>query len=200
MLSKNIIVIALLCLLTACSTSTGTNVSQPTEYDIELVFPSDKYPETALHIHGAIDQGYSNICTIDREGAETNRKESLAGIETRSGYDRDEWPMAMCKEGGKGASVAYIDASDNRGAGSWVGNQLSEYANGTKVLFVVDKPSKLFPEPETAEQSQEPQPTKETYYANCTAVKAAGAAPLHKGDPGYRSQLDRDGDGVACEG
>ncbi|MEA5153234.1 DUF4236 domain-containing protein [Raineyella sp.] len=36
-------------------------------------------------------------------------------------------------------------------------------------------------------------------YANCKAAKAAGAAPLHRGDPGYSSKLDRDGDGVACE-
>ncbi len=37
------------------------------------------------------------------------------------------------------------------------------------------------------------------YYKNCDAARAAGAAPLHVGDPGYRSGLDRDGDGVACE-
>lgn len=36
-------------------------------------------------------------------------------------------------------------------------------------------------------------------YANCAEVKAAGKAPLHKGDPGYSSKLDRDGDGLACE-
>ncbi|MFE6037670.1 excalibur calcium-binding domain-containing protein [Streptomyces sp. NPDC056452] len=39
----------------------------------------------------------------------------------------------------------------------------------------------------------------DTYYANCSAVRAAGAAPIHRGDPGYGSHLDRDGDGVACE-
>lgn len=38
-----------------------------------------------------------------------------------------------------------------------------------------------------------------TYYQNCTAVRAAGAAPLYAGSPGYSSKLDRDGDGVACE-
>ncbi|MFI6080918.1 excalibur calcium-binding domain-containing protein [Streptomyces sp. NPDC051217] len=38
-----------------------------------------------------------------------------------------------------------------------------------------------------------------TYYANCTAVRAAGADPIRTGDPGYGSHLDRDGDGVACE-
>ena len=37
------------------------------------------------------------------------------------------------------------------------------------------------------------------YYANCTAVRAAGAAPLRAGQPGYSRKLDRDGDGVACE-
>ena len=37
------------------------------------------------------------------------------------------------------------------------------------------------------------------YYANCAAVRDAGAAPIYRGDPGYSSKLDRDGDGVACE-
>jgi hypothetical protein len=37
------------------------------------------------------------------------------------------------------------------------------------------------------------------YYANCTAVKAAGAAPIMVGEPGYRPALDRDDDGIACD-
>lgn len=41
--------------------------------------------------------------------------------------------------------------------------------------------------------------TTAVYYANCTAVRAAGVAPLYAGQPGYRSGLDRDSDGVACE-
>nr|WP_229698435.1 excalibur calcium-binding domain-containing protein [Wenjunlia tyrosinilytica] len=36
-------------------------------------------------------------------------------------------------------------------------------------------------------------------YRNCDAVRAAGKAPLHRGDPGYSGRLDRDGDGVACD-
>lgn len=36
-------------------------------------------------------------------------------------------------------------------------------------------------------------------YKNCSEVKAAGKAPLYKGDPGYSTKLDRDKDGVACE-
>lgn len=37
------------------------------------------------------------------------------------------------------------------------------------------------------------------YYKNCSAAKAAGAAPVRRGDPGYGKHLDRDGDGVGCE-
>ena len=48
------------------------------------------------------------------------------------------------------------------------------------------------------EATPEPEPQKE-FYANCKEAKAAGAAPLYKGDPGYRSDLDGDGDGIACE-
>nr|WP_134094132.1 excalibur calcium-binding domain-containing protein [Novosphingobium sp. PhB55] len=37
------------------------------------------------------------------------------------------------------------------------------------------------------------------YYANCNEARAAGAAPLYQGEPGYRSPLDADGDGIAWE-
>jgi hypothetical protein len=36
-------------------------------------------------------------------------------------------------------------------------------------------------------------------FANCSQARAAGAAPVHVGDPGYGRHLDRDGDGVGCE-
>jgi hypothetical protein len=42
-------------------------------------------------------------------------------------------------------------------------------------------------------------PPRSAYYPNCAAARAAGAAPLYRGQPGYRPALDRDGDGVACE-
>lgn len=37
------------------------------------------------------------------------------------------------------------------------------------------------------------------YYANCSEARAAGAAPIQRGEPGYASHLDRDNDGVACD-
>lgn len=36
-------------------------------------------------------------------------------------------------------------------------------------------------------------------FANCTAARAAGAAPVYRGTPGYGKHLDRDGDGIGCD-
>lgn len=117
----------------------GQPIPSPSPSDsnvVQLEFPSDRYPETAKHIQEAIASGESSTCTINRDQAEENRSKSLKGIPTKKGYDRDEWPMAMCEEGGVGADIEYITPSDNRGAGSWVGNQLEDYANGTRVEFM----------------------------------------------------------------
>ena len=47
--------------------------------------------------------------------------------------------------------------------------------------------------------SQKKKPTGSVYYKNCTAARAAGAAPVRRGDPGYARHLDRDNDGIGCE-
>ncbi|MFF2444500.1 NucA/NucB deoxyribonuclease domain-containing protein [Priestia megaterium] len=108
-----------------------------TSYDKVIYFPADRYPKTAAHIEHAIEEGKSAICTIDREGAEENRSQSLKGIPTKDGYDRDEFPMAFCDEGGTGADIDYVKPTDNRGAGSWISHQVDEFPDGTKVLIQV---------------------------------------------------------------
>ncbi|WP_432984284.1 excalibur calcium-binding domain-containing protein [Dactylosporangium sp. CA-233914] len=54
------------------------------------------------------------------------------------------------------------------------------------------------PPPVVVETTTEDEP-EDVYYKNCTEARNAGAAPLYRGEPGYRAALDRDGDGVACE-
>lgn len=44
-----------------------------------------------------------------------------------------------------------------------------------------------------------PVPAPGGAFANCSEARAAGAAPLHRGMPGYAPRMDGDGDGVACE-
>ena len=50
-----------------------------------------------------------------------------------------------------------------------------------------------------AGQSTQPARWGVVYYRNCAAARAAGEAPVRRGQPGYGSHLDRDGDGVGCE-
>lgn len=132
-----LLVISLQVGLTGAGIHSDSAARAASRYDQVLYFPLSKYPETGNHIKDAISAGHSEICTIDRGGAENRRKESLKGIPTKPGFDRDEWPMAVCTEGGAGADVRYVTPSDNRGAGSWVGNQMSGYSDGTRVLFIV---------------------------------------------------------------
>lgn len=40
---------------------------------------------------------------------------------------------------------------------------------------------------------------KDVSYKNCAAAKAAGAAPIRRGQPGYGKHLDKDSDGIACD-
>ena len=65
-------------------------------------------------------------------------------------------------------------------------------------------PAPVQPAPAPAPAPAQPAPAPvqapvSVYYPNCAAVRAAGAAPIHIGDPGYSSKLDRDGDGIGCE-
>ena len=106
-------------------------------HDYDLTISKSKYPETAGHIGDAIKAGHPDVVTINRGGASSNRRASLKGVDTRAGKDRDEWPMAVFREGGKGASVRHIDPSDNRGAGSSIGNVLQNLPNGTRVKISI---------------------------------------------------------------
>lgn len=59
-------------------------------------------------------------------------------------------------------------------------------------------PPPAAPQPVPVQPPAQPR-SPAAYYKNCDAARAAGVAPLLVGQPGYRAELDRDGDGVACE-
>lgn len=69
----------------------------------------------------------------------------------------------------------------------------------------VPEPVYVAPEPEPAPPAPEPvyeapaPAAPPVYYQNCAAVKAAGAAPIHVGEPGWDPKFDKDGDGTGCE-
>jgi len=69
----------------------------------------------------------------------SRRNQSLEGFGKVEGKHLDEYPPAMFKEGGKGASIRPISPSENMSTGASMGNQLRQYPDGTKVKIEVTK-------------------------------------------------------------
>ncbi|MFB6830238.1 excalibur calcium-binding domain-containing protein [Streptomyces hydrogenans] len=89
-------------------------------------------------------------------------------------------------------TVTYTPQSDFRGTDklrySLKLKGKPEVAEATYSITVELSPGGKYHE----QQSQEP-------FENCAAARAAGAAPVHQGERGYGSHLDRDSDGIGCE-
>lgn len=65
-----------------------------------------------------------------------------------------------------------------------------------RMIAIAPSPEEL---PEEADKEWTAEADDSVYYAGCNDVRAAGKAPLLAGQPGYRSEMDGNGDGVACE-
>lgn len=80
------------------------------------------------------------------------------------------------------------------------GRNDTECQTGAEWAPPKEEPAPIVPAPAPpAPIAVQPAPANEVFYPNCTAARAAGAAPIKKGQPGYSTKLDRDGDGVACD-
>ena len=53
--------------------------------------------------------------------------------------------------------------------------------------------------PEADPRSSQRRQDENVYFDDCGEVRAAGKAPIRRGDPGYGPHLDGDDDGIACE-
>jgi hypothetical protein len=86
----------------------------------------------------------------------------------------------------------------------WVPAPTFPATSATGLSTPVAEPFASVPQAPTTSQllgdaSGQKRSTTVPYYASCAAARAAGATPLHRGQPGYRTNLDGDNDGVACE-
>ena len=103
----------------------------------EIPISRAKYGEAADHIADAQAAGHPDVLTVARDGASANRKASIGGMEKVPNKQLDEYPPAMFKEGGEGASVRAIDPGNNMGAGACIGNACRGLADGAKVKVKV---------------------------------------------------------------
>jgi hypothetical protein len=103
-----------------------------------VCIPRSRFGELADHYSDAIAAGQPRLLTTGYTGAALRRRDSLSGIPTRIGFDRDEYPFAMTRQGGSGASVRYLDPSLNRAVGSYVRNQLPDRDGYRFMVRIID--------------------------------------------------------------
>jgi hypothetical protein len=57
----------------------------------------------------------------------------------------------------------------------------------------------IFVSPHAGRPDRARLPQPGDYWGGCNDARAAGTAPIYRGEPGYRPDMDGDGDGIACE-
>jgi hypothetical protein len=120
--------------------------------------------------------------------------------------------VATCRAGGTDLSAAMIDAglaialphfttayvpnetrAREQRLGIWAG--AFERPSDYRAAHLRPRPA-----PRTAPRpGPSPSSPSGISYRSCAEARAAGAAPLYRGQAGYRPEMDGDGDGIACE-
>jgi len=98
-----------------------------------------RFGEAADHIMDAQAAGLPNILTIDRLGVDANRVAATGRFQRVPGLQLDEYPPAMFREGGVGASVRAINSADNMSAGAYIGNSCRFLPDGSKIQIRIVK-------------------------------------------------------------
>lgn len=100
-----------------------------------------------------------------------------------------------------GQAIARYDSRDGYGRHTREDSYVAADASSPAFcsMPVATTPPAPLPFVATAPPPPVQQPSGNVFYKNCDAVRAAGAAPIYAGDPGFQSKFDRDNDGVGCE-
>jgi RHS repeat-associated protein len=104
----------------------------------EVTLSKKLHGEAAEHAADAIRAGKPEVLTVDRIGASANRQKSTGSVDMVANKHLDEYPPAMFKEGGSGASVRAIKPRDNMSAGACIGNACRKLPDGAKVRIKVE--------------------------------------------------------------
>ncbi|NEG95887.1 DUF1524 domain-containing protein [Bifidobacterium sp. SMB2] len=113
---------------------------------------------------------------------------------TQAEHDAMESVLASCPSQTVPADNGLSASASSKATPSVTGSATSTPTASASPSPTVESTPTVSSSPTASTQS-----SSDVYYANCSAVRAAGKAPLYKGQPGYSTKLDRDGDGVACE-
>lgn len=135
--------------------------------------------------------------------AHSNRSKGDRGPDQWRPQNRDHWCAYASKWVGMKLKYRLTVTSSERDA---LGQMLETCPTAEAVEPLMNPiPTPAFPtvgsgtNPPTDPSADQPAGAGSVYYKNCTEARAAGAAPIYRGQPGYGAHLDRDSDGIACE-
>lgn len=152
--------------------------------------PTEAPPAHALDPTTMVDLGLSEaVDTLEADGWTVVTKDS---VEDRTILVESNWVVTGATIDGDTVTLGARKLTDATAPPE------PEAAPPAKPVPAVPQPAAPAPAAPAPAPAPEPAPAA-VHYANCDAVKAAGAAPLLRGQPGYRAGLDRDDDGIACE-
>lgn len=177
----------------------------------------------SIRLHGIDAPELAQSCTRDGAAWACGREaaDRLAGLVAGKSVrceqrDIDDYGriVATCRAGGIDLAAAMVDAglaiALPRFTAAYVANETRAREQRRGIWAgEFERPSEYraaHPMPRARREPQAPlrrsaSPVAPSgvYYRGCNEVRAAGAAPLYRGQPGYRPEMDGDGDGIACE-
>lgn len=159
------------------------------QYDLKVDLYNDKneiiYTKDIKHDNPVFGIGYIDLKPVSMGG-------TVAYIKTRISIDTKLYDSSN--------KVAFSSVFDDKDAARVIAQQKADAAaEAARQQAASEEAAKqAAAAAATAAQSQQSS-SSNVYYANCTAARAAGVTPIYSGQPGYRSSLDRDNDGIACE-
>jgi hypothetical protein len=133
----------------------------------------------------------------DRRTAFANDQLNLLAVDGPLNQQKGDGDAATWLPPNTSYRCAYVarQVAVKAGYGLWV-TRAERNAAATVLAGCPDEPLPGVP-PDVGTRAA-PAPTG-TVYADCDAVRAAGAAPIRRGEPGWSDAFDGDGDGVGCE-
>ncbi|MDR7161880.1 excalibur calcium-binding domain-containing protein [Arthrobacter sp. BE255] len=167
---------------TATPTATPTN---PANSACLTTAETRKYNDQTLICTAGSDQRLVWMTEADSKRVVAEKAAADKAAADKAAADKAAAEKAAADKAAADAAAAKLVAE--QAAAQKAAAEQAAAQQAAKPAPVVQAPAPVAPAPAAA------------YYANCTAAKAAGAAPLYAGQAGYSTALDRDRDGVACE-
>ena len=166
--------------------------------------PTATNPANSACTTAAVTRKYNNqtfICTAgsDQRLVWMSEADSKRVLAEKVAADKVAAEKAAAEKAAAEQAAAEKAAADKAAADQAAAQLAAEQAAAQKAAeAAAAQAAQQAAKPAPAPAPAAPAPSA-VYYANCAAAKAAGAAPLYRGQPGYRAGMDGDNDGVACE-